>query len=58
MWYVLRNDLSELNDMLGIRHPVTTRHRPKSNGACKRHNSVISRIETSMWKEDMAFIFG
>ena len=44
--------IQELNDLLGIKHTITTPYRPQSNGSCERLNStIISRMRTLQPKE-------
>ena len=43
----LSNVLKQVNELLSIKHTVTTPYRPQSNGACERLNStIIARIRT------------
>ena len=50
--------LKELNNLLGIRHTITTTYRPQSNGSCERLNStLISRIRTLQPREKKKWHF-
>ena len=48
----LSNVLKQVNELLSIKHTVTTPYRPQSNGTCERLNStILSRIRTLLPNE-------